>query len=115
MNDKSWYSATLRYYSVTAEMGRVGGEDTVHLIRARSFEEAIKKFLALGRSKEHSYRNGYGHDLRVRFVGLVTVDNIKKNDLNGAEIVSTPLMETDPSFSFDTPLDPDNYKFTETH
>lgn len=33
----------------------------------------------------------------------------------GVEIVATPLMETDPSFSFDTSLDPDNYKFTETH
>jgi len=96
-------------------MGRVGGEDTVYLFRAPSYSDAVKKFLALGRSKEHSYINGHGHMLRVRFVGLVTVDLIKANKLDGAEIVSTPLMETDPSFSFDTPLDPDNYEFTETH
>lgn len=115
VNDESWYSATLRFYSVTREMGRVGGEDVVHLIRAPSYGDAVRKFLALGRSREHSYVNGCGHMLRVRFVGLVTVDSIADDDLDGAEIVSIPLMEEDPSFSFDTPLDPDNYKFTETH
>ena len=115
MNDLNWYSATLRFYSVTAEMGRVGGEDVVYLRRAPSFDQAVRKFLAFGRSKEHSYINGYGHELRVRFVGLVTVDSLQGDDLERVEIVATPLMETDPSFSFDTPLDPDNYKFTETH
>lgn len=115
MSDLNWYSATLRFYRVTAEMGRVGGEDTVYLFRARGFDDAVKRFLALGRRKEHSYLNSHNHELRVRFVGLVTVDIIKANNLDGAEIVSTPLMETDPSFSFDTPLDPDNYEFTETH
>ena len=115
MNDLSWYSATLRFYSVTAEMGRVGGEDVVYLFRAPSYSDAVKKFLALGRSKEHSYINFHGHELRVRFVGLVTVDSIEGDDLDGAEIVATPLMEEDPSFSFDTPLDPENYKFTQSH
>jgi len=115
VDDLSWYSATLRFYSVTAEMGRVGGEDIVYLFRAPGFSQAVKKFLALGRSKEHSYVNSHGHQLRVRFVGLVTVDFIEDDDLDGAEIVSTPLMEADPSFSFDTPLDPDNYEYTETH
>lgn len=115
MSDLSWYSATLRFYSVTAEMGRVGGEDVVYLFRASSYEHAVKKFLALGRRKEHSYINFHGHELRVRFVGLVTVDSLEGENLDGVEIVATPLMETDPSFSFDTPLDPDNYKFTETH
>lgn len=115
MSNLSWYSATLRFYRVTAEMGRVGGEDAVYLFRARSFDDAVKRFLALGRRKEHSYVNGLGHQLRVRFVGLVTVDFIEGNNLDGVEIVSTPLLEEDPSFSFDTPLDPDNHEYTETH
>jgi len=115
VSDLSWYSATLRFYRVTAEMGRVGGEDAIFLFRARTFDDAVKRFLALGRSKEHSYFNLHNHELRVRFVGLVTVDYIEGDDLDGAEIVATPLMERDPSFSFDSPLDPDNYKFTETH
>ena len=103
-----WYSATLRFYDVSSAEGRIGGEDSVFIVRAESWEQARKKLLAAGRRKEESYKNVYGHEIRHRLVGVIIMDRIGDVDLDGVEVSCTPLFEEDPNVTFDTPLDPDN-------
>jgi hypothetical protein len=108
MSKQYWYSATLRFYVVTANEGRVSGEDSVYLTRAANMEEAFQKFLGIGRREETSYTNWYGHEARNRFVAVAFMDKVGDIDLDGVEISSTPLLEEDPNVTFDTSFNPEN-------
>lgn len=114
MSKKRWFSATLRFYNVTREQGRVRGTDIVYLVRAFHFEDAKPKFYKIGRKEEGSFKNLLGQELRVRFVGLTTIDVVAEDNLDGQMVLSVPLMEEDSSFTFDTPLDPENSKPDQT-
>lgn len=107
MSKQYWFSATLRFYVVSATQGRVGGEDSVYLTRAADLEDAFQKFLAIGRRRE-AYAGDWAQDARERFVAVTLMDKVGDIDLDGVEISCTPLFEEDPTFTLDTPLDPAN-------
>jgi len=106
MNEQHWYSAELRFCTVTSADGKVSEEDSIFLVRAEEFEEAFQKFLALGRRREESYKNMYGHDVRVRFVEILTINEVFHDTLDGAEVWCESRDAEDPNFTIDTPLDP---------
>jgi hypothetical protein len=108
MSKQYWFSATLRFYVISATEGLLHGEDSVYLTRAADMEEAFKKFLALGRREETSYKNWYGHEVRQRFAAVTLMDCVGDVDLDGIEISCTPFFEEGSPVTFDTPLDPEN-------
>jgi hypothetical protein len=108
MTEQCWFSATLRFYTVSSAEGRLSGEDSVFLVRATDRDQAFKKFLAVGRRHETSYKNYLDHEIRIRFVAVTIMDELGDVDLDGVEVSCTPLFDEDPNFTFDTPLDPDN-------
>ena len=107
MSKHYWYSATLRFYIVSSAEGKIRGEESVFLVRATEWDEAFKKFLAVGRRAETAYKNWDGDEIRHRFVGVTIMDCVGDVDLDGVEVSSTPLFEEDPTITFATPLDPD--------
>jgi len=107
MREGYWFSATLGFYILSSAEGKIRGEESVFLVRAAAWDEAFKKFLAVGRREETSYKNYLGHEIRKRFVGVTIMDQVGDVDLDGVEVSSTPLFEEDPTITFDTPLDPD--------
>ncbi|MBS0224340.1 MAG: DUF4288 domain-containing protein [Proteobacteria bacterium] len=80
-------------------------DDCVFLVRAHSFEDAFRKFLTVGRSKETSYRNEEGHDIKVLHAEILTMDRIGQ-DLDGAEAHSDLQEIEGPEITFETPIDP---------
>lgn len=108
MSKQYWYSATLRFYDITAVEGLVGGDDSVYLTRAADFEEAFQKFLAIGRRQETSFKNWDGHEVRKRFVAVTLMDKVGDIDLDGVEISSTPLVDEDANITFETAFNPEN-------
>lgn len=105
---KQWFSATLRFYVISATEGLLRGEDSVYLTRGVDMEEAFKKFLAIGRREETSYKNGYGQEVKKRFAAVTLMDCVGDVDLDGVEISCTPLFEEGSTVTFATPLDPEN-------
>ena len=107
MTTRYWFSATLRFYTVSSVEGRLLGEDSVFLARAGHWDEAFKKFLAVGWREESSHKNYLGQEIRKRFVGVMIMDRVGDVDLDGVEVSSTPLFEEDPNITFETALDPE--------
>lgn len=91
MSKPYWFSAIPRFYIVTATEGQIRGEDSVYLTRAADFEEAFRKFLAIGRREETSYKNWYGHEVRRRLAAVAFMDRVGDIDLDGVEVSSTPI------------------------
>ena len=106
MTKQYWFSATLRFYLVSSAEGRIGGEDSVFRVSATDWDKAFQKFLAVGRREETSYKNYLGHEIRQRFVGVMIMDRVGDVDLDGVEVSCMPLLEEDPTITFETPLDP---------
>lgn len=106
MSDRSWYSGTLRFFTITADKGKVDGEDSTFLVRARSHDEAFRKLLEIGQRREQTYKNWHDQETRVRFVSIRTLDALDGEDLDGTEVGCTPLDGEDPKITFDTPFTP---------
>lgn len=108
MSKQYWFSATLRFYDITAVDGLVGGEDSVYLTKAADFDEAFQRLIAIGRRKETSFKNWDGDEVRTKLVAVTLMDKVGDIDLDGVEISCTPLLEEDPNITFDTLFDPEN-------
>ena len=107
MSNRRWYSGTLRFFTVTADNGRVDGEDSIYLVRALNWEDAFRRFLAIGHKKETAFINGFNQETRVIFVSVRTMDVVDKEDLDGVEVSCVPLDGRDPQFTFETPVNPE--------
>lgn len=107
MNNQRWYSGTLRFFTVTADEGRVDGEDSIYLARAVDWEDAFRRFLAIGHNREMTFINGFNQETRVIFISVRTMDVLDNEDLDGVEVSCVPLEGTDPQFTFETLVDPD--------
>lgn len=106
MSDENWYSATLRFFTIVSSDGKLKEEDSVYLLRAPDFRDAFVKFLELGRKNETTYKNHLNEEIRHRFVEITTLDIIRSDDLDGAEVACTPILKADPAITFDTVFDP---------
>jgi hypothetical protein len=109
MSCESWFSATLQFYFVNSVLGKTRAEDSVFLVRAMDFDEAFKKFLCVGKQNEESFQNDLGQEIKKRFAAITTLDIISQTNLDGVEIKSTPLDESDTSFTISSPLDPSKF------
>lgn len=108
MNNLCWYTGTLRFFTVTADKGRVDGEDSIYLVRATNWDDAFQRFLNIGRNKETSYKNWHEQETRVRFISIRTMDMLEEQDLDGVEVSCVPLDGDDPQFTFETPVSPED-------
>jgi hypothetical protein len=106
MSCESWFSATLRFCFVNAVLGKTRAEDSVFLVKAEDTGDAFRKFLNLGQKNEESFHNHLGQQIEKRFAAITTLDIISETDLDGAEIKSTPIDESDPDLTIGSHLDP---------
>lgn len=107
MKDSRWFSGTLRFFTVTADHGRVDGEDSIYLVRAIDWDEAFRRFLDIGYKKETTFINGFNQETRVIFVSIRTIDIVNAEDFDGVEVSCVPLDGEDPQFTFETPVNPE--------
>jgi hypothetical protein len=106
MSEQHWFSGMLRFFFVSSGEGKTNGESSVVLVRAGDFDQAFRRLLEIGKSRETSYKNAFGHDVRIVFVEVATLDMIRVDTLDGAEVYSEFTGERDPAITFDTPVDP---------
>ena len=84
----NWFSAALQYVCFI-EQKAVDSTMNVLLLAASSWDNAFERALALGRSREESYRNGAGERVDWRLVEVTTLDELS-DDLDGREVYSYP-------------------------
>src|SRR5262249_51157432 len=62
-------------------------DETVVVFRARDRRSAFRRALALGRTRDHEYKNVYGQRVHWAFVEISTLDEIGSR-IDGAEVSS---------------------------
>jgi len=95
MTEGSWFSSTVRRVCLVEGEGCVMANDSVHIFRATDFDDAFERALEVGRAQEEEYRNGAGQLVRWRLEELLSLDMIRAESLDGAEVHSR-LEEIDP-------------------
>ena len=93
----TFYSARLLYIILIDGHPRRRNDydETVVVFRARDFDHAFKRALALGRAAETRYRNAYGQRVRWAFVEVVTLDLVGPH-VDGHEVASRLHARTAP-------------------
>ena len=75
---------------------------------AALWDQAFQRALALGKQQEQEYRNDAGQRVRWRLQEIVSLDVIRSDDLDGAEIYAEPVsMRPADMVPFDTEFWPE--------
>jgi hypothetical protein len=108
-----WFSAGLRTVCLIEDEGASVLMDTVRILRASGWDEALRRAVDLGRADEKEYLNGDNHRVRWRLDRILTLDQLRVEDLDGAEVYSEFREPTEP-LAFDTQFDPERSEPTHT-
>jgi hypothetical protein len=91
MSTERWYSTKVRLICLIEQMGGTRYMDSVFLFRAGEFDEAFQRALGIGKKQERSYRNGEGQLVVWKLVELISLDLLRTESLDGAEVYSEPV------------------------
>jgi hypothetical protein len=114
-DESSWFSAKLRIAVLIESVGLWEWMEVVHLFRASGFDTAFGRALALGRTHEQEYPNERGQRVRWRLARVETLNMIRDEDLDGAEVHSEFVAGKDSEEpEFDTVFDPESHTPSQT-
>jgi hypothetical protein len=83
----AWFSAQTRLVCFIDGVPQYF-RDTIHLLRAEGWDEALKRAIALGRRKEAEYQNANSVLVRWKLREVLTLDILAEGELDGAEVHS---------------------------
>lgn len=87
MTERTWFSTKIRLICLLQSGGGTGYRDSVFLIQGRDFQEAFRRALDVGRSRERTYVNANGVNVRWALTEVISVDslgNVAKEMVRGA-------------------------------
>lgn len=103
---KRWYSAGLWLVIEVEGAGAMHLVRSIVVFRAKEFDDAGRRALALGLSMEESYRNDLGEEVRWRLKQVETVDRLGWWIRSGREVYSEPFPPPPGGIAFGTVFDP---------
>ena len=109
-----WFSASVRLAVLIKGLGLDTFTQSVVVFRAADRDAAFARALALGRALETTYANGDGEEVRWRLAEIVTLDQLKRDDLDGAEVYFTFEDEPTERLPFETVFHPADSEPRET-
>ena len=113
MND-SWFSGRIRFAIIIETIGLHRYSDSVYLFQAMDFETAFQKIIEIGYNNEDSYVNGDNQKVVWKFSEVISLDIIRSESLEGAEIYSEPVSGEDPSWTIEQEFHPELSEPTQT-
>lgn len=88
VSDREWFSASVRLVVLMEHAGGTEFVDSVLLMRARDWDDAIARALESGRKLETSYRNVRGERVDWRLAETLTLDQLGQELPDDAEVYS---------------------------
>ncbi|HET6228755.1 MAG TPA: DUF4288 domain-containing protein [Longimicrobiaceae bacterium] len=85
---RSWFSTNVRLVCLIEDQGSVRSMECVHVFRSSGWESAFQRALELGRTHEESFVNVDGERVKWVLAEIVSLDFLRTNELNGAEVYS---------------------------
>jgi hypothetical protein len=106
---ESWYSARMRIVCLIEGVGAHSEHHNVHIFRAADFDSAFVRALEIGRTHEGEYLNGDGETVRWRLARIESLDVIRADNLDGAEVYFEPSLPSE-VVAFDAEFHPEAHK-----
>ena|ERR1700720_388035 len=115
MSEMQRFSSKIRLACIIEPKGLQHFMDSIYVFRSTDFEGAFRKALDIGRSQEKSYLNDADDLVVWSLKEIVSLDQIKPQSLDGAEVYSEPV-EPAPSDSvpFSNAFHPEDSRPTQT-
>jgi hypothetical protein len=111
---KQWFSARLRFAIILEKKGLVRFSDSIFLFKSGNFEDAFKRILEIGHSKQKSYVNDDDLQVAWKLVEVISLDIVRFDSLEGAEVYSEPVSGTDPLLRIEHEFHPELSEPTQT-
>jgi hypothetical protein len=111
--DEQWFSASMRIVCLIEHDGATSQDECVHIFRADGWDGALRRAIELGRSHERDYVNADGDRVRWRLDRVMTLDMLRAEQLDGAEVFSSPS-DVSGGSSFETQFHPEEHQPDQT-
>ncbi|WP_437305469.1 DUF4288 domain-containing protein [Sorangium sp. So ce388] len=111
----SWFSARVRIACLIESAGLVRYMDSVHVLKASDFSDAMRRALELGKTHEQEYLNFEGKRVRWLLASVISLDLIGDELMDGVEVYSEPVdIRAGESVDFDHKFSPEESEPTQT-
>lgn len=94
-----WFSAKLRLLRLVQDADPDLAMEVIHVFRAREFDDAFQRALALGRGHENEYKNDEGKTVQWRLKEVGSSDLLRPQEIDGAEVHSE-MVDSEPDERF---------------
>ena len=109
-----WFSTKIRRVCLIESKGADLYMDSVFVFCAEDFDEAFRKALYLGRNQEEEYVNVDNAKVMWKFKEIISLDIVRQDNLDGAEVYSEPIEILGEREPFDSVFHPENSNPTQT-
>jgi len=109
-----WFSGRIRFAVIIETIGLHRYSDSIYLFQAMDFETAFQKIIEIGRNNEDSFVNEDKQKVVWKLAEIISLDIIRSESLDGAEIYSEPVPGEDPSLTIEHNLHPELSEPTQT-
>lgn len=107
MPNGRWFSSRLQFGVIVETIGLLEYSDSLYLFQSSDFEAAFQKALEIGYRNERSYRNGEGQRVVQKVAEVVSLDMIRSESLEAAEMYSEPIPGSDATLGIDHTFHPE--------
>jgi hypothetical protein len=88
--------------------------DSIYVFRGTDFDDAFRKAIDIGRSQEKNYLNDADEIVEWRLKEIISLDLIRPQSLDGAEVYSEPVEPAASDLPFDYAFHPEDSNPTQT-
>lgn len=114
MSEIQWFSTKIRLACIIEPKGLQRFMDSIYVFQSTDFDSAFRKALDIGRSQERSYLNEVDELVTWRLKEILSLDVIRRQSLDGAEVYSEPVEPAASDFRFSNVFCPEDSSPTQT-
>jgi len=114
MSGTQWFSTRIRLACIIEQKGLRRFMDSIYVFRSTDFDDAFRRAIDIGRSQEKSYLNDANESVEWRLKEIISLDLIRPQSLDGAEVYSEPVEPATSDFLIDNAFHPEDSNPTQT-
>ena len=114
MSEMQWFSTRIRLACIVKPKGLQRFMDSIYVFRSTDFDNAFRKAIDIGRSQEKTYLNDAQELVEWRLKEIISLDLIRTESIDGAEVYSEPVEPTASDLAFNNAFHPEDSNPTQT-
>lgn len=114
MSEMQWFSTRVRLACIVGPKGLQRFMDSIYVFQSTDFDSAFRKAIEIGRSQEKNYLNDADELVEWRLKEIISLDLVRPQSLDGAEVYSEHVEPDASDFVFDNAFHPEDSNPTQT-